>query len=459
MNKHLTALQKFRNTNDILDYIKNMYSVSEDLYIPAILNVGDYIGGFGMDFYVKLTLKHKDLPINKTWLTSNLTYSLPDVQNIHEINNFELNDLFIHNLIVLRNYGKSSVYQINPLLTGLESYVEAGVKQLQYVESYFSEEYQEGRGTSILGYVKEDSLEQLTVLKSFLAEFIIHEGQKWDHSYELVAEFEYRDKNHEGLNENYSNTESDFLDYSYSPEHGVFFRGSTKLSFSHNRSNVRSIKVMDLKSHEIRDHNPNHYDGDTEEGFVVFSKEAIELLKDDYFFYGVEMIEKKDLNNSVLVDYLGDRVVFWEAEYNKLPTVLKDKIDKYNIVPEDNNYISEAMIAMQLEVSMQWDKNLEPDRMLSRVLKREMFARATDMDLNFIHPNNEEELQSFINSIENLTKIRLEKFNTSLKDVKKLIEIRNNAKKEKVLNDQVNELTELYIKYCYAIYTELERII
>lgn len=452
MIKHLENLRNFNSTEQITNYIKKIYSNTENLYIPAILSEGDFINGIEADFYVKLVLKHKELPIDKTWLTSNLSFSFPTPQNIHNITPSQLNELFIHNVIVYKNYKNSSVYQVNPFFTVTEAYSENDIKQFKYVEAYFDEEYQNEKGSLVLNYQKEENSEYLGILKNFLAEFIIHDEQKYEHVYELVAEFEYRNKNHTKLLENQGNSNSICLECSYNEKYGLYLRGSMILPFSFSKTNARSIKVIDLGTGKVRDHNPNHYNGDIEEGFVVFSDEAINLLKQDYFFYDIEMIEKKQLDNSVLVDYLGERVVFWEAEYNKLPTLLKDKIDKYNIVPNDKSYISKAMFSMQLDVSINWVNDLEPDKKLAYAIKNHMFLRAIDMDLNFVYPQNEEELQIFINSIEKLTQITLEDFNSNAEDVKKLFKIRNNNRSSlsKV------HLKNLYLKYCFAVYNKFK---
>lgn len=121
---------------------------------------------------------------------------------------------------------------------------------------------------------------------------MIYEGQQWDSAYELVAEFEYRNKNHLPLTESYVNSSSGVIDYYHSDKQGLYLRGSIKVPFKYSKSSVRSIKVIDLGTHELRTHNPDHYNGDTEEGFVVFSKKAVDILQEEYFFYDIEMIEK-----------------------------------------------------------------------------------------------------------------------------------------------------------------------
>ncbi|MGG0359193.1 hypothetical protein ABEY57_14805 [Bacillus tropicus] len=445
---YLDKLQKLTSTQDIINFIKSIYESTEGLYIPALVSEGNFIGELEADFYMKLVLKHTELKINKTWLIDNLSFYLPTFFNIKEPNEENTRKMFIHNLIVYKNYRNASIYQVNPLLTAMELYQEKGVKNLKYVEAYFDEEYQNNKGNLILDYNKKENNEYLNILRGFLAEHVVHEEQKWEHPYELIAEFEYRNKNHSPLKENYTNTNSGFIDYFHSDKNGVFFRGSIKIPFKYSQSNARLVKVIDLHTKRVREHNPNHFDGDTEEGFVVFSKEVMEILQQDYFFYDIQMIEKTYLQNTVLVDYLGDKVVFWEAEYNKLPTKLKDKIDQYNIAPTDERIISEAMYSMQLTVSWNWDTELEPDKKLAYLIRNKMFERAIDMNLNFIYPYNVKDLQNFICKIENLTQINLEKFNTNATDVKTLITIRDGKYKDNIPEEYIEKL---YLKYCFAI--------
>lgn len=448
MTKYLNDLINKTSTKDIVHFIIGIYENSEGSYIPALINEGNFINGLEADFYLKLILKHKEIPITKTWLTANLHYSIPVFLNIGDMNEDIRNGIFIHNLIVYKNYRNASVYQLNPFLTSIERYQENGVRNLKYVEAYYNKEYQNNKGNLILDYTKKDSDEYLKVLKSYLTEFVVHDKERWENVYELVAEFEYRNKNHPPLKENHINLSSEFIDYSHGSEHGLYFRGSVKVPFKYGELNKRSVKVIDLGTHEVRTHNPSNYNGDMEEGFIVFSKESVAILQQEYFFYDIEMIEKKYLENTVLVDYLGDRVVFWEAEYNKLPTNLKDKIDKYNIVPEDNRIISKAMYSMQLEASWQWDKDLEPDKKLAYIIKNKMFERAIDMNLNFIYPREPKNLQKFIQQIEKLTQITLEKFNTKVKEVNLLILIRDGNHVDIISKKY---LEELYLKYCFAI--------
>ncbi|MGL5558660.1 MAG: hypothetical protein ACRDC3_05875, partial [Paraclostridium dentum] len=215
----------------------------------------------------------------------------------------------------------------------------------------------------------------------------------------------------------------------------------------------RSIKVVDLNSGDEREHNPNHYDGDTTEGFICFNTDVIEILRNYYFFYDLHIFDKDNIENRYLIDVLDDKVVFWEGEYNKLPRFIKDKIDIYNFVPEiKNGIISQAMSAMQLEVDWNWNEKLSPDYKLANAIREVSFNRALDLGITFITPNNIEEMKHFILNIEKLKNIKLERFNTRAKDVSILIKIRDEIK----LDEDIKDLQLLYKKYCYAIYREMK---
>lgn len=452
---YLDEIMSLNSTNELVKYIGSIYSNSQEAYIPVLINEGNYIKDLEADFYLKLVIKHKEIDINKTWLMNNLHYGLPIEKDIYNLNKSRLDDLYIHNLIVYRNYKNSNIYQINPLLTSSDYYQEEGVKNLKYVEGSYSEEYHQNNRESVLTYKKKGKDEYLNILKKMLSGFVIHEQQEWENVYELVVEFEYRNKNHAFMENDFVENSNGVLEFSNSEGYGLYVKGSIKVPLILESSKPRNIKVIDLGTHEIRNHNPNNYNGDTDEGFVIFSSDVISILEDYYFFYGIEMIEKENVENTLLVDYLGDKVVFWEAEYNKLSQKIKDKIDKYNITIDvsKDRFISKAMFTMQLEASWNWDKELEPDKKLGYDIKNLMFDKAININLNFIYPKNTNKLKEFINSIENLTNIKLEVFNTNASDVDTLLKIRDGRLEGSLESEKI---VELYLKYCYAISKKLE---
>lgn len=119
-------------------------------------------------------------------------------------------------------------------------------------------------------------------------------------------------------------------------------------------------------------------------------------------------------------------------------------------MPEDKKgIISEAMSSMQLEVDWNWDKKLSPEYLLANLIRERAFNRAIDISLTFIEPKHKDDLKDFILKIEQLTGIKLERFNTSADDVKRLLSIRQGGTLEEPV-----DLKLLYQKYCYAIQME-----
>ncbi|RKL65808.1 hypothetical protein CR203_18270 [Salipaludibacillus neizhouensis] len=446
-------LNKFENISkleEVFDVIENIFRENfVNAYIPSLINEGKFIGEDGKDFYLKLVLMHQNNKINRTWLLNNLIFNLPDPDHMDE------ESPFLYNLIVYRNYKNKKIYQLHPLLTNDERYVEYGVANNKYVEAYFNSEYHERQGQPIF-FVNND--DNYYILKELLSDYVNEPQSNVYPKYELVAEFEYRNTNKHIVSDiSEIRNEKGFIDFN-SNEKNIWVRGSIRIPLKEIKSeNHRNIQVIDLGIGHIRIHNPSNYTGDKEDGFVVFKKEVIKILTQFYYLYDIELIEKENNGNRILVDYFEDKVVLWEGEYNKLPNEIKDKIDVFNYVPsdEDKELISPAMYTMQIEGSWNWDEKLLPDKKLAYEIKSMFFERAIDMQLSFLYPEQLIDLQNFIRKIERLTDIKLENFNL-VKDVRSLIQIRDSELKEERL--QRVDILELYMKYCHAVAKRLENV-
>lgn len=450
---------------DRLIKLKNVTSVDElasvittiingpntlDNYIPAIIEEGEYTQEKGEDFYLKLVLKHQSIPLEKTWIKNNLSFGLEEPFENNKINK----DAFIHNVITTRKYKSRDLYQLNPLLVS-DQIDEYEYSNSDFVNAYFNEEYSNIKGNAVLKTTNNNKLE---ILKNVLKFFINDPLDNFYPKYELVAEFEYRLHDSRFLNfDGEFNTKTYFISVS-AHKQNTLIHGSIIIPnlFENRTDNNRNVKVIDLHNNITRLHNSSHYNGDTVEGFVCFKKDVINVLKEDYYFYDLQIIEKNNTRNSYLIDVLEDKIVFWEGEYNKLPEVVKDSIDSYNFVPLDisnnRNLISSSMAAMQLSADWNWHLKLPPQYLLANSIRENYFKRAIDMDLTFIDPQNELDLKNFILKIELLTEIQLSNFKAS-SDVNRLLEIRNSGQKNKVSQD----LRLLYQKYCYAIQSELNK--
>lgn len=258
-------------------------------------------------------------------------------------------------------------------MTSNENYSELGVKDLKYVDAIYISGMQQNEVQNVIQYEKKGSDEQLKVRKKLLADYVVHEDSEWNTVYELVVEFEYRNKTNTFEQLDYQNNESAFINISISSG-DVMILGSIKVPFKKEHRKERAIKVIDLNNHNLRNHNPKNYNGDTDEGFVVFSKEAYETLMQSYYFYGIEIIDRQDITKSILVDYFPDKI--------------KDKIDIYNQknLYDLNEIISKAMFEMQLNASWGWEKYLEPDKLLASLFKERYFNISTDRNLSFTYP-------------------------------------------------------------------------
>jgi hypothetical protein len=449
--KYLNLLKRTNSISGLINEIKAIFENFEDNdYIPAIVEEGTFTTEYGEDLYIKLVLKHHSIKLDNTWLKNNLSFG---VEEPFSFDNKINENAFIHNVITQRKYKSRNLYQLNPLLV-TDEIDEYEYTNSNYVNAFFNDEYSSIKGLPVLKSTKDHNL---LILKKVFDNYLNDPKGNIYPKFELVAEFEYRTHNN-----HFSKTTSEFYKTTDAyikvdnNKNSIYILGSVLVALLKGNVNKqkRNIKVIDLGGFKPREHNANHFDGDTIEGFVCFKPEVINLLKDYYYFYDLQMIDKSNLQNTYLVDILKDKVVFWEGEYNKLPTLIKDKIDSFNFVSENKNgIISEAMAAMQLEADWNWDKKLTPELLLANLIREKSFKRAIDMGISFVEPKDTEDLKDFILKIEALTGIRLEKFNTKGDDVKRLISIRQGT----TLKYENVNLKLLYQKYCYAIQMEYKK--
>lgn len=447
--RYLEHIKKVTLVEGFIRKIKEIFSNFEDpKYLPAIINEGNFTGNSGEDFYLKLVLKHQSVPLKKTWLKENLALCVEEPIDFGEVDY----GAYIHNVITLRKYKSISLYQLNPLLVS-EEINEYENENSIHVNAYYNEEYSNIKGFPILKTFNENSL---LVFRKVFQNYINSPESNIYPKYQLVAEFEYRTHhNHfENLKNGTYEDSNALLKISLTDDSLVII-GSVEIECfeQRNEEKKRQVTVVDLGTGQPREHLPNHYDGDRTEGFVCFKPDVIKLLQQKYVFFDLQMFDKNDIQNRYLIDILDDKVVFWEGEYNKLPSSVKEEIDVFNFIPQTpKGIVSEAMAAMQLEGDWNWDRKLSPDYLLANKLREYMFNRAFDVGLSFIEPQSISELKDFIFKIETLTNIRLERFKTSSKDVENLIAIRN----DDFDNSEVIPIKLLYQKYCYAIQMELE---
>ncbi len=446
--KILEQIKEVKTLEELEELIRSLFKEEDEEYIPAVINEGRFTVEEGEDFYLKLVIAHDKVNLSKTWLKTNMTLGIldPDWDNKEDIY-----QKLVENIVTRRNVKGHSLYQLNPLLVGEE------IEEMEYdnsivVNAVYKGGYGSGKGQLIL---KNDEAKGLLVLKKVIEPFLNEAHTNYYPKYKLVAEYEYRthNKNIENIETNVYHTKEGIHDIVVDDK-GMRIIGSIIIGGLQSKEiEARNIKVVDMGSAAIRSHNPRNYDDDTQAGFVIFKKEVVNILKDEYYIYDLVMLEKDNIQNSVIIDILSDKIVFWEGEYNKLPNEVKDKIDTFNYIPEPiENIISPAMMAWQLAVDWNYDKKLLPNQKLARAIKDKYFNNAVDVGISFYEPNSVEEFREFILKVEKVTSIRLQRFNPEYSDVKNLYKIYS---KEDIELSKL-EIITLYQKYCYQIYKGIE---
>lgn len=445
----MSALEQVKimnNIDDLETWIKTMFENEESEYIPALINEGGYTSKEGEDFYLKLVIAHNKVDLTKTWLKMNMSFGLIDPDSD---NGDKLYQKLIENIITMRNVKGNSLYQINPLLIGDE------VEELEYDNSTVVNAVYKGGSKKNELILKSDGSKGLYLLKKIIEPYLNEPDNNIYPKYKLIAEYEYRthNKKFQNIKTTEYKTKYGIHDVSINDK-GMWVKGSIIIGKLKNKSiSGRAIDVIDMASLKVRAHNPNNYDDDTQAGFVIFKKDVIDILKKYYYIYDLIIVEKDDIQNSIIIDILSDKVVFWEGEYNKFSDEMKNKIDPFNYIPERiENIISPAMMAWQLEVDWNYHKKLFPNQMLANLIRKNYFKNAVDVGISFYEPNNKSEFREFILKLESVTKITLERFNREIKDVKNLYDIYE--KNDIILSE--SEIIELYQKYCYQIYKGIE---
>lgn len=444
---HLDRLKTFSNLKQIEGYIQEVYNSSEDRYIPAIINEGSFIESNGEDFYLKLILLHVKTKFKKTWLKENLRFGLSDPDFGSFNNEIDFYDYFIENVITWRKVKGNNLYQLNPNIVS-ESIEEDEYDNNVMVKAFYFDEYTRVKGKHVL---KTEDNKNIFVLKDVLLPYINDLDNNIYPKYVLAVEYEYRTHNKcfgelvSGIHKTNNGTHDLYTDDS-----SIQLKGSFKIKLCEDNTDLsRNVDVISLDSLKIREHTPNNLDDDINAGLVIFKKEIINILKADYYFYDLMIIDKYNVNDTYLIDILDDMVVFWEGEYNKLPNDIKDKIEVFNYVPSEiKGIISPGMMAWQLEADWNYYKKLYPEQLLAMEIRENYFNSAIEIGITFLIPNTLTEFKNFIINIEKITGIKLSLFNSKHEDVLSIINICTD--KIKTMEPEVIEL--LYRKYCYQIY-------
>lgn len=450
--KVLNEIKEISNLEELEGYIKGLFIQDKyDRYIPAIINEGIYTVESGESFYLKLVLAHHKVEYKTTWLKRNLEFGLKD-PDFRFNENESIYNLFVENVITRRKVKGNYLYQINPNIVGDE------IEEYQYdnniiVNAFYNNEYSNIKGKPVL---KIENEKNILMIKDVLLPYLYDVHGNVSPKYKLVAEYEYRTHNNHftKLTTGILKTSKGIHDVNVNNK-SVSIIGSIDVDLIDDGFNIesRDIKVIDLATNEGRRHNPNNFNDDTDAGLVVFDKDVINIIDNYYYVYDLMIYDKINIDNYYLIDILDDYVVFWEGEYNKLPEIIKDEIDSYNILPDkQKGIISPGMFAWQLGADWNYYKKLYPEQLLAMKVKETSFNKAIEIGMTFLIPKNLLVFKHFIEKMEEITDIRLSIFNSKLEDVQLL----NKIASGEFVEIAYDELKLLFRKYCYGIYRVME---
>lgn len=153
----------------------------------------------------------------------------------------------------------------------------------------------------------------------------------------------------------------------------------------------------------IRKIDESNWNDDMDAGLIVFNNKCLKYLKKRYLFIELSMIDMHT-KDSVLVDFVGNRVVFWEGEFNKLPYEVKKELEQYNVRKKCKGIISKAMFEWQLNCNLDYDKYEYSYQKIGKKVFENYFDIAFESGLSLDLPRTSKELKD---KIDNLLKIFL----------------------------------------------------
>ena len=406
-----------KSTNETISNILDHYYLKfKEKYIVGILNEGKISNE--EELYIKLVLVPQNTDIGRTWLKENLTC------------NVENN---IHNVITRYNYNYKFIYGLSPILIGNHNIVLTDQDNNNTISAIYNESKKINKPRAVYF---EDS--NIYVYHKLIREYIPVDG--FTNEFDLYIEVDYKktidlDENLHTINCE-EKIDNGFVNYYYCKSMIESNKTLFRLLFTHKFDYSKlpilqeakidnDIKVVSLENNVIRPLDKTNYNDDINAGFVVFSKECINILHKHFYFYDLKLIPKNNSVEGILYDYLDDCIVFWEGEFNKLPEEIIEQIKKYNLSNKTEGIISPAMFKWQLQASWNYFEELLPNMQLANIISENDLDLAIDMNLDFLPPNTEKEYSEFIIKVLKIT-------NKSIKDLR-LIE-----NKEILLNNIIN---------------------
>lgn len=437
----LEKLRECNNIDEIIKCIRDFFHLYDNNnYIPGIYKEGTFLSTkeeYDGEFYAKLILRPDDKDIKQTWMKMNLSYGFIDGSDEREKNDISN---YVYNLIVQKNYYRNTVYTLNPYLyndneTAIyeKNQDNKNVANLVYYDPTFS--------TNEWPILISKNDDQIFLLKKSISSFISTEKNVFPH-YVLSVEFEYRDKKHKI---------DDFIEYkndgcliTKEKTDFIWLLGTLDIDYIIPKDNNLNIITNQLTGN-IRKINESNWNDDMDAGLIVFDKKCIKYLKERYIFLEFAMVDMYT-KDSVLIDFVSDKIVFWEGEFNKLPYEVKKELEKYNIKKKMNGIISPAMFEWQLNGNLDYEKQEPYYQKLGKYILEKHFDVAYESRISTELPETYKEL---IEKVNDLLKFFSLEYKQLFKYEKGFFTL------EKVLNNKYKPgskiSAELFDYFCYIL--------
>lgn len=439
----LEKLRKCQNVIEVIECIKLFYcSYDTSNYIPGIYKEGSFLFSKTQDnsgeFYAKLIIRPKNSKIHQTWLKGNLQYGFIDGSDEREIND---NSSYVYNIIVQKNFYRNSIYTLNPYLyNDNNSYIyekmqnSKNIANLVYYNITFS--------TNEWPVIISDDDNKILILKEAISDYINSEKNHYP-QYVLSVEFEYRDKIY-NIEDFDRYQDEGCLVTKEKRDDFIWLLGTIDLNFIIPNNKELNIITNQLNG-SIRKINESNWNDDIDAGLIVFSNKCLNYLKKRYIFIELSMIDMHT-KDSVLIDFVGDKIVFWEGEFNKLPYEIKKELEKYNIRKKCTGIISAAMFEWQLNCNLNYEKYEYSYQKVGKKIFEKYFDIAFESRLSLELPETVFELK---NKINNLLKIYSLNFKQLYKYEKGYVVL------EKIMNNEYKpskeEIKQLFDYFCYIL--------
>lgn len=438
----LDKLRKCNNVEEIIKCIREFYhSYDNSNYIPGIFKEGSFLSAkenYDGEFYAKLILRPDEKDIKQTWMKMNLSYGFIDGSDEKEKNDISN---YIYNLIVQKNYYRHTVYTLNPYLyNDNESAIyeknqdNKNVANLVYYDPTFS--------TNEWPILISKNDDEILLLKKSISSFINTEKNVFPH-YVLSVEFEYRDKKHKI---------DDFVEYKNDgclitkerTNDFIWLLGTFDIEYIIPKDNNLRIITNQLNGN-IRNIDESNWNDDMDAGLIVVDKKCLKYLKERYIFLEFAMVDMYT-KDSILVDFVSDKIVFWEGEFNKLPYEVKKELEKYNIKKKMNGIISPAMFEWQLNGNLDYEKYEPYYQKLGKYILEKYFDIAYESRISTELPETYKDLIEKVNELLKLFSLEYKQLYKYEKGFFTL---------EKVLNNKYKPgpkiSAELFDYFCYLL--------